>query len=125
MSVFPLQDTLAEWDRLKYPRTAMPELGLTFEELLTRRTTCLDRIIDEARGLVAVAQAAKVLVESVTPGLDLHAESVDEAALTALEAALENAGYGSEPPEDDGECFRGADAAGYLAEQQAAVRRLK
>lgn len=30
-----------------------------------------------------------------------------------------------EPPEPDGEAFRGGEAAGYLAEQQAAAQRLK
>ena len=28
-----------------------------------------------------------------------------------------------EPPEPDGECFRGGEAAGYLAEQQAKIQR--
>jgi len=31
----------------------------------------------------------------------------------------------SEPPEPDGEAFRGREAADYLAEQQEAARRLK
>ena len=31
----------------------------------------------------------------------------------------------AEPPEPDGEAFRGGEAAGYLAEQQAAAMRLK
>lgn len=30
-----------------------------------------------------------------------------------------------EPPEPDGEVFRGGEAAAYLAEQQAAAQRLK
>lgn len=30
-----------------------------------------------------------------------------------------------EPPEPDGECFRGGEAAAYLADQQAAAQRLK
>lgn len=78
--------------------------------------------------LDTVAKAAKALVESVEPGLEPHTERVSESALTALESALDAAGYGDtrdEPPEDDGECFRGGEAAAYLAEQQEAARRLK
>jgi hypothetical protein len=32
-------------------------------------------------------------------------------------------GYEPEPPEDDGECFRGGEAASYSAEQQARIQR--
>jgi hypothetical protein len=47
-------------------------------------------------------------------------------AIPAAEAAIDKAvGRSDEPREPDGEAFRGREAAGYFAEQQAEARRLK
>ena len=129
----------------------MNEMDMKIFSLNQRLTTALARITL----LESVAAAAQELVRSVVPGVDPGTERVSEPLLMVLESALDDAGYGYNEtlcdecqkfPRVDGEelcrdcldnhaeaawerqqgeCFRGGEAAGYLAEQQAERQRLK
>lgn len=89
--------------------------------------------MNDIEKLRAVAVAARELAQSAYD-VNWHTTAVDDCLLTALETALAEAGYDMtdeeieaaldrEPSEPDGECFRGGEAAAFLADEQARIQR--
>jgi hypothetical protein len=63
-------------------------------------------------------KACRLLLED---GVECECGDIDICARCAAQAAVAQDNY--EPPDPDGECYRGGEAASALAEEQARIQR--
>jgi hypothetical protein len=69
------------------------------------------------------AGASVILANDNVPALMRYAREVRRVALQEENSRPKPGDYDYEPPEPDGECFRGGEAAAFERDQQARIQR--